>query len=409
MLSTKRRSPADGPEHNGSPLTDRALLVITAAVTLPLIWWGYGTDIDTGYLLDAGERMRDLDYAPSRNPGVPVVEAVVAVLSPLGHVVVNLLTALALAATVVGCARIVRAWGHDNGDVVALAFLASPIVLIAGTSTGDFVWTLALFVWGALAQIRDRPVVAGVMFALAIGSRTSTVVLIGAFLLADAWDRSARRRSLVAGAVTVPLAALLFVPAWLSFDRTLGFLEHTESWNGFANNLGRFGVKEFGVAGIAMVVVVALAVPALLRSLRRWNVDPLVRFGALGFAATQAMFFLFPWKPAHLLPSMLTLVLWIAASDRNRRSYLWLLVAAVALNGIVTLRLFAPDRPDASRGATFEPALSWGLLVNDVRCRIDHMDERPSADTGAWSCTLEPLRGGTEDEPDSPDGTGSDG
>jgi hypothetical protein len=150
-------------------------------------------------------------------------------------------------------------------------------------------------------------------------------------------------------------------------------------------------------------------VPALVRSLRRWNVDPLVRFGALGFAATQAMFFVFPWKPAHLLPSLLTLVLWIAASDRNRRPYLWLLVAAVALNGIVTVRLFAPDRPDASRGATFEPALSWGLLVNDVRCRVDHMDERPSAETGAWSCTLEPLRGGTEDEPDRPDGTGSEG
>ena len=96
-----------------------------------------------------------------------------------------------------------------------------------------------------------------------------------------------------------------------------------------------------------MIVVVALAVPALVRSLRRWNVDPLVRFGALGFAGTMTMFLLFPWKPAHLLPSLLTLVLWISASDRNRRSYLWLWSSAIALNGLVTLRLFAPDRPDA--------------------------------------------------------------
>ena len=53
----------------------------------------------------------------------------------------------------------------------------------------------------------------------------------------------------MAGAILVPLAALLFVPAWLAFDRSLGFLEHTESWNGLANNLGRFVVKEYGVAG----------------------------------------------------------------------------------------------------------------------------------------------------------------
>lgn len=378
-------------------LADRSLLLITAVVTLPLIWWGYGTDIDAGYLLDAGERIRAWDYAPSRNPGVPVVEAIVAALGPLGHVALNLATAVALAAAVVGCARLVRAWGHDNGDVVALAFLASPVTLIAGTSTGDFVWALALLLWGALAQLRNRSVVAGVLFALAIGSRTSTAAIVAAFLVADGWDRASRRRCLVAAAVMVPLVLLLFVPAWLAFDRSFGFLEHTEGWQGLANNVGRFVVKDYGVAGLAMIVVVALAVPALVGSLRRWGSDPLVRFGVLGLAAAQATFLLFPWKPAHLLPSVLGLVLWIAATDRSRR-YLWLLVAAVALNGLVTLRLVAPDDPDASRSARFEPALSWGLLVNDVRCRLEFMDEPPDAESGAWSCTLEPLRGEGDEE-----------
>jgi cytochrome c oxidase subunit IV len=393
MVSTKTQ-PAAASSQDVSPprLADWSLVLITAAVTLPLVWWGYGTDIDAGNLLDAGARIRSWDYAPSRNPGVPVVEAIVAVLGPLGPVAVNLATAAALAAAVVGCARLVRAWGHENGDVVALAFLASPITLIAGTSTGDFVWALALFVWGALAHLRDRTVVAGVLFALAIGSRPSTAAFIVAFLVADGWDRGARRRCLVTAAVTVPVVVLLFVPAWLSFDRSFGFLEHTQGWQGLANNVGRFLVKDYGVAGLAMIVVVALAVPALIGSLRRWGSDPLVRFGVLGLVAAQLTFLLFPWKPTHLLPSLLGLVLWIAATDRSRR-YLWLLVAAVALNGLVTLRIFAPDQPDASRSARFEPALSWGLLVNDVRCRLDFMDEPPDAESGAWSCTLEPLRG----------------
>jgi hypothetical protein len=401
MVSTKTQPAAASSDDVSPRLPDWSLLLITAAVTLPLVWWGYGTDIDTGYLLEAGERIRSWDYAPSRNPGVPVVEAIVAVLGPLGHVAVNLATAAALGAAVVGCARLVRAWGHDNGDVVALAFLASPVTLIAGTSTGDFVWALALFVWGALAQLRDRSVLAGVLFALAIGSRSSTAAIIAAFLLADGWDRGARRRCLVAAAVAVPLAVLLFVPAWLSFDRTFGFLEHTEGWQGLGNNVGRFLVKDFGVAGVALIVVVALAVPALIGSLRRWGSDPLVRFGVLGLVAAQVTFLLFPWKPAHLLPSLLGLVLWIAATDRSRR-FLWLLVAAVAVNGLVTLRLFAPDEPDASRSARFEPALSWGLLVNDVRCRAEFMDEPPDAESGAWSCTLEPLRGEGDDDPPAP-------
>jgi hypothetical protein len=383
MVSTTRQPAAASSDDVSPRLADWSLLLITVFVTLPLIWWGYGTDIDAGYLLDAGERIRSWDYAPSRNPGVPVVEAIVAALGPLGHVAVNLATVAALAAAVVGCARLVRAWGHGNSDVIALAFLASPITLIAGTSTGDFVWALALLLWGALAQLRNRSVLAGVLFALAIGSRSSTAAIVAAFL--------------VAAAVMVPLVLLLFVPAWLSFDRSFGFLEHTQGWQGLTNNVGRFVVKDYGVAGVALIVVVALAVPALIGSLRRWGSDPLVRFGVLGLAAAQATFLLFPWKPAHLLPSLLGLVLWIAATDRSRR-YLWLLVAAVAVNGLVTLRLFAPDDPDASRSARFEPALSWGLLVNDVRCRVEFMDEPPDAESGAWSCTLEPLRGEGDEE-----------
>src|SRR5262245_52770263 len=189
-------------------LSERALVAITAALALPIFWLGYGTDIDVGQVLLAGDRIRNGDYAPSRNPGVPVVETIVGLLDPVGgHLLVNLATVGALAFTVVGIARLVRAGGHDNGDLVALAFLASPATVIAGTSTGDFVWTLAFFVWGALAHLRGRTVAAGVLFGLAIGSRASTLLLVAAFLVADGWDRPHRRRCLVTAALAFPLGA----------------------------------------------------------------------------------------------------------------------------------------------------------------------------------------------------------
>jgi hypothetical protein len=375
-------------------LSERALLAITAAVTLPVFWLGYGTDIDIRDVLLAGERIRNGDYAPSRNPGVPVVEAIVGLLDPVGgHILVNLATAAALALTVIGIARLVRAWGHDNGDLVALAFLASPVTLIAGTSTGDFIWALAFFVWAALAHFRDRTLVAGILFALAIGSRGTTALVLAAFLVADGWDRVHRRRCLTTAAVALPLGAALFIPSWLAFDRTFEFLTATEGWRSFGNNLGRFGVKNYAAAGLALIVVVALALPALVRSLRRWGIDPLVRFAVLAAVVTEALFFVVPWKLAHLLPVLLALVLWVAASDRNRRPFLWLIVGAVALNGIVAFRPFTTDTPDDARSADFEPAVTLGLLLNDIDCRIEFMDEPPRLDSGAWDCTLDPMRG----------------
>jgi hypothetical protein len=297
-------------------LSERALVAITAALALPIFWLGYGTDIDVGQVLLAGDRIRNGDYAPSRNPGVPVVETIVGLLDPVGgHILVNLATVGALAFTVVGIARLVRACGHDNGDLVALALLVSPVTLIAGTSTGDFIWALAFFVWGALMHLQGRSVLAGVLFGLAVGSRSTTLLLVAAFLVADGWDPVHRRRCITTVAVALPLGAAFFIPSWLSHDRTFEFLNATEGWGGLANNLGRLAVKNYAAAGVALVVVVAFAAPALVRSLQRWNVDPLLRFIVLG------------------------------------------------------------------------------LLLNDIDCRAQFMDEPPRLGSGAWDCTLEPVRG----------------
>jgi hypothetical protein len=375
-------------------LSDRALTIVTAAVAVPLLWMGYGTDLDIGDVLEAGARIRELDYWPSRNPGVPVVEAAVAVLDPIGgHLLVNLATAAALVATVVGVARLVRAWGHDNGDLIALAFLASPIVIMSGTQTADFVWATAFFVWGALALLRDRWTLAGALFALTLGSRSSSLLLIAALLAAVAWDPAGRRRCLRAVAVTVPLAALLYVPAWLAYDRGFGFLSATDGWYGLANNVARFLIKNYAVGGIALVVVVAIALPALVRALGRWNADPMLRFAVLGLLLTEALFLRVPWKPAHLVPCVMLLVLWVAASDRNRRPFLWVLVGAMAVNGLLVFRPFIADAPNSTRGADFAPTVTVGWLVNEIRCRAEYMDQPPAIDSGAWACTLEPMRG----------------
>jgi hypothetical protein len=295
----------------------------------------------------------------------------------------------------------VRAWDHPNGDLVGVAFLASPIVVIAATSTGDFIWAAMFFVWGALVHLRGRSLAAGVLFALAIGSRMSTLVVVAAFLVADGWEPRNRRRCVRSLLVLAPLAVLLYVPAWLSFDRTFEFLNYGEGYRGFANHLGRFLYKNFVVAGLVFIALVATAGSALLASLRRWAREPLVRFSVLALVAAEALFFQFPWKGVHLLPAVMALVLWIAATTRNTRPFLWALVAASVINGLVAFRPLVPDEPDDSRSARWEPALQPGLLLNDIDCRLRFMSEEPHRDNGAWDCTLKPLRGPTRGDADA--------
>ncbi len=399
-------------DHAGARASRRGettLVLIVLAAALPIFWLGYGTDLDVAAVLEAGERIREGGYEPSRTPGVPVFEAVVAILDPLGgHLAINLATMLALVATVVGSSRLVRALGRPNGDLVALAFLACPTALIAGTSTVDFIYALALFVWGALAHLRSRHLTAGLLLALSVGARSSTALLVAAFLLADAWPRQRRRPGVKTALLAVPLGVLLYIPAWLAYDRTLGFIDQSNGWQSLPNNLGRFVYKNYAMAGVIAAVVLVTAAPALVRSLSRWATDPLVRFGALGFVLTEGLFFVLPWKLAHLLPSLLLLFFWLSATEWNRRPRLWLLAGALAVNGIVAVRPLVPDDPDASRSASFQPAITVGYLINDVRCRARFMDEPPRLESEAWPCTLEPLRGPSNPPPPA-EGTAATG
>jgi hypothetical protein len=388
-----------GPDAGRLRLTaaDRRLALVVAVVGLPLIWMGYGVDVDVANVLATAELIRDGDYLPSRTPGVPVFEVVATVLDPIGgHLLLNLATLVAAAAMVVGIAQLVRAWGHAHGELLALAFFASPITIISSTGVADFVWALSFFVWGAVLHLRGRGrgLAAGVLFALSIGSRLSTGFLIAAFLVADGWDPAHRRRGLRTAALALPLGALMYVPSWMAYDRTLEFLENTEGYRSFGNNLGRFVYKNYATAGPILLVVLVVAVPALVAALRRWGDDPMLRFAVLAFAGTQALFFVMPWKTAHLLPSLLALVLWVGASARNRRGYLWVLVAALAVNGLFSLRLLSPDSPDEAQGGRWSPALGAGFVVNEIRCRLDFMDQRPqSYQDAGWACSLKPMRG----------------
>jgi len=398
--STRRGSngePPGGASFWDRHLRDRQLATVVALVTLPLVWMGYGTDIDVVNVLRSAAGIREGDYFPSRTPGVPVFETLTAMFDPLGgHLLMNLLTAAAAGATVVGIARLVRMWDHDNGDLIALAVFASPMTIIAATSLADFVWALVFFVWGAVVHLEGRSTHAGVLFALAIGSRLSSGFLIAAFLVADGWDPAHRRRSVRTGLLAAPLGALLFVPAWLAYDRTFAFLDNQEGYRSLANNLGRFLYKNYAASGLVLIAILLLAVPALWASLPRWRRDPMLRFAVLGFVGSEALYFVMPWKLAHLLPALLCLFLWVGASARNTRGYLWVLIAAVAVNGVVSLRLLSPDASDDATSGSWSPAVGLGLLLNDIRCRADFMDETPARyEKAAWACTLEPLRGPT--------------
>jgi hypothetical protein len=347
-------------------------------VAIPQLLLGPGTDLDVGAVLASGRLIRHGDYRPSRPPGSPVHEAIAGVLEWVGGTTMsNVATLLAALAIVVAVVELSRRAGLPRPYLVAAVVAANPWFVVAATSTVDFPFALALLLWGAIALQRGHGVVAAVCFALAVGCRATTILLVMAVLVADVTgDDPQPRRALRCGALASVLALALYIPAFVSAGGSLAFAQNDFSTASPGVMVGRALAKDLYFFGLAGAAVLLAALPALWAALRKWRTQWAVRFGVLGVVVIEGLFVRFPWKMGHLLPLLVCLALWLGVALRDRPRWLVALVVAQLLYAVVNLQLLEPDNPNDARGARAVFDLRWGVVVTDVSCRAD--------DTGAW-------------------------
>ncbi|MCU1455584.1 MAG: hypothetical protein JWN46_3730 [Acidimicrobiales bacterium] len=358
---------------------------IAFVAALPLITFGPGNDLDVGNVFRSGRSIaRHLSYTPSRPPGAVVHEAAVGVLDLLGGpLLTNLASLLVAAVAAVALFRLLRREGVGTAGLVAVAVVvANPWFVIAATSTADYVWGLALVLLAAHA-LRDRhPALAGVLGALAVACRIGSGLLLIALLLAELGEGAdGRRRARTAALVAAGVSVLLFVPSFLSAGMSLRFAQNDFSSAGPLVLAGRSLVKDMLLLGPLGSLVALAALPAVLRAVGGWRSSWLVRFALPGLVLSQLLFVRFPWKEAHLLPSLLCgailLAVGVSGSARTttpaRRSVLRYVLPALVLSqllyAVVRIDVIAPNRPDDATGG--RPTLGGGAgpLVVDVRCR----------------------------------------
>ncbi|CAB4754274.1 unannotated protein [freshwater metagenome] len=375
-----------------APRWTRLAAVAFVAVLAPLCFLGPGTDLDTGAVLHAGDRIVHGAYEASRAPGAPVHEAVTGVLDwALGGWAVNLAS---LAGALVLCGAlwllldregVARPW-------LAVAFVAaSPWFQIASTSTVDFVGAAALLVCGALAVRRNHPVVAGVLCGLSVGMRMSGVLIVVAIVAAEATGRDAHRdralRVLVVGGI---VGMLSFLAPFLAAHGSMAFAQNDFSTTTPLSHLGRAFAKNVAYVGPVGFVLVLFAVPALWRLRLVWSDRWTVRFASIGFVLSEALFLRFPWKLGHLVPAAICLSILLAEALRDRRVLLGAIVVAQLALGAVNVEFLRPDVPNLAQRAEPTLRVGFGPLVIDTRCRLDDKDAARSGDIGrletVWNC-----------------------
>jgi hypothetical protein len=364
-------------------------LAVCVLLLLPLCFVGYGSDNDTFGVLEAGRSTWHLHHPfTSRNPGYWTYEAIAYFLALVGGHIVSNLGSLCVGAVIVWRFLVIaKRLGVRFPKLVAACLIATPVFVIACTSTIDYVWSLFGIVLFAELLIADRLVLAILPAAFAFAVRGANGVLIaGAIGGAIAGELYFRRRLTARAFLLVGVgiaAALLGSPPYIASYHFAGnsmtfagaMAGPAEMWT-TKMRIGRFGYKTLYLFGPVAWVLCAAALAvrgeavappsdAVLQYRRR--AVPIFA----GIVVMNAVLF-FEWsiEISYLIPGEFFLLLLLGITLLAKKRWLTAAFAVAIFSAdLLTLQLAVPNIPARSTSARLQPALKPGQLLGDLRAR----------------------------------------
>jgi hypothetical protein len=357
---------------------------------LPFCFLGYGSDNDTYGVIESGVSTWHLHMPQtSRHPGYWVFEAVVYVLSSLGGFMLTNLAAVAVSTVI--CWRLYagsKKLGARYPMLLVICLAATPVYLIASTSTMDYVWSLLCIVLAAEAIVSGRLTLAFLLGALAMGFRAANcLVVAGGFAAAILFEVLSERRitkrawlTAFAGAGAALLVAPVYVFSYHVAGNSMEFMSPMigppSMWS-MKMRIGRFLYKGLYVIGPLALAVFVLAAIQWLR--KRPEPTPSETLDARRLRAIAwgllvgnlVLYFKYPIEVSYLIPALFYFLL-LAGSTvfREARGWLIVMLACILSLNVVLPSLAQPNTPGKATDAKLHLSFVSGTLIQDVNARL---------------------------------------
>jgi hypothetical protein len=355
------------------------VLLAALLLYLPLVFFGYGSDVDTFRVLDAGRNFfATADYVPSRRPGYLVYELAVFVLDQLGGSVLANLGSVFWALVAVVCfQRILRRHHIANAGLLTLILVVHPVFWYNATVTIDYLWALGMLLAGFDLLEQDHYGWAGLALGLAVGCRLSSII-IAAGLLGYAWLRAPHKRLLVTGSAALVglLGGLAYVLPWDFAEWRPSFwkvsIGSAELWSPIMQ-VGRFAYKNIYFWGIpASLCLVALLIYSFWHGSTWKRPGGLLLVVLVGFVllGSEILFFRFPIEVEYLLPTLPFWLLLVGLGAKSRR-ILWIFFILVLTFNFFNINLARPDAPGQASSARVGVWVEPGYLLEAMPLRLE--------------------------------------
>lgn len=337
--------------------------------------------MDTYNVLEAGRNFaRTLDYVPSRGPGFFVFETITYIMDQIGGSLLTNLTVLGMTLIILyGFMRLCREYNIPNYRLLTLALMVHPFFWYNAATTMDFLMALGFTFLGIIQVRRGHFFTAGAAFALGAGSRLTSVLFAGGFLLWQFIIEPASRKKLFQTGLVFGLFTLVFYLPPAHFAQwTTRFLVASvggqEYWTPLLR-VGRWVYKNLLFWSIPAVLLMAwVVIQGIIRT--RWTFFSKHSWLPLAAALTILLYESFylgiPTEPSYLIP---TIPLWLIVFGTAAGSRKWTSIALTAIllvTGVVTLNIARPDFQNRATSAEYGLWLEPGHLVTETHMRINY-------------------------------------
>jgi hypothetical protein len=341
---------------------------------------GYGNDWDTYGLISAGRNLvLGGDYYPSRAPGYFIPELVIGGSSLVGnYYLTNTLSALLATFSLVFFWRLLSlVFAEDDTRLLTLLVAFNPVFVIAATSTIDYVYSIFFIIAGVFCYVRRLPYLAGMLFALGIGSRLSNSIIVSIlclYFLYDAFvsqDKRALIHVVLSMCLSVVLTLLFYAPAFIAADYSLAFITYYMADFNWLDHLARFVYKNVYLFGVLPVMVIAYAIFSAIMH-KSWSVPRhvLVLAGVLMVLIQELLFFKIPLEMSYLLPLLFVLFpLWFLMARPAPILKNALLITTLLYGFVFNIELLDIKynaEGTVATSARVSPSIRQGVIIRDM-------------------------------------------
>lgn len=357
------RSPAN---HSRS---DFGLMVIGLSFFLPripLIFFGYGLDPDSYYVLLSTRKMLSTGrYWMSRPPGYPLFELLCTVLSKGGYILTNGATVIISFLTFLIFTKTLEYLRPRHPRWLIFTFAFMPILIIQSTCTMDYMWAMFFLLAAYYLCLSKRYALSAASLGLAVGFRLTSVLMILPLSLQIFFQERKIRKLIWPWLIFGLVSLVVFSPVYLTYG--LSFFNYVPSKEPFYHWMYKI-INE--LLGFPAFLVLLLGL--FLSLLRRTPRTPLIHDqNTIVYLITIGLYGLLylrlPAEAAYLLPIIPFGLLFL---DRYLPGKILIIFCVlIVFHGIVSLASFDKIIYRAS-GKIRVLAVDYGLVVkNEIRKR----------------------------------------